>query len=169
MYNLLLEIITSYSHIFAIYTCKQPFMMAFEESKSAQYNFDKLIHQFQPETKTLIRKLERTLIKLYRQNVSLLFNEICLNERPLPNYTHTHTHTRTQRFGFFVQCLINLCGLFSAKAILVEYLGNKGVYTFPNGLSLKVNVIVQQEFELAYFEATVQHSSHYTMEIFVYI
>ena len=53
----------------------------------------KFIHQFQPETKTLIRKLERMLIKLYRQNVSLLFNQTCLNERLLPNYTHTHTHT----------------------------------------------------------------------------
>ena len=30
-----------------------------------QDNFGKFIHQFQPETKTLIRKLERILIKLY--------------------------------------------------------------------------------------------------------
>ena len=37
-------------------------------------SFGKFIYQFQPETKTLIRKLERILIKLYRQNVSLLFN-----------------------------------------------------------------------------------------------
>ena len=40
--------------------------------------FGKFIHQFQPETKTLIRKLERILIKSYRQNVSLLFNQTCL-------------------------------------------------------------------------------------------
>ena len=46
-------------------TCKQPLMMADERSKSAQDNFGKFIHQFQPETKTLIRKLERILIKLY--------------------------------------------------------------------------------------------------------
>ena len=56
-------------------------------------NFGKFIHQFQLETKTLIRKLEKILIRLYRQNLSLLFNETCLNERLLPNYTHTHTHT----------------------------------------------------------------------------
>ena len=42
------------------------------------------------KTKTLVRKLERILIKLYRQNVSLLFNQTCLNEGLLPNYTHTH-------------------------------------------------------------------------------
>ena len=52
-------------------------------------NFDKLIHHFQPETKTLIRKLERILIKLYRQNVSLIFTQTCLNEILLLNHTHT--------------------------------------------------------------------------------
>ena len=38
---------------------------------------------------------KKSLIKLYRQNVSLLFNQTCLNERLLPNCTHTHTHTHT--------------------------------------------------------------------------
>ena len=66
--------------------------MAYERSEGAQDNFGKFIHQFQPETRTLIRKLERILIKLYRQNVALLFNQTCLNEKLLPNDTHTHTH-----------------------------------------------------------------------------
>ena len=35
------------------YICKQPLMMAYETSESARDNFDKFIHQFQPETKTL--------------------------------------------------------------------------------------------------------------------
>ena len=39
-------------------------MMAYEGSESARDNFDKLIYQFQSETKTRIRKLERILIKL---------------------------------------------------------------------------------------------------------
>ena len=43
-------------------------------------------------SKTLIRKLESILIKLYRQNVSLLFNQTCLNERLLPNYTYIHIY-----------------------------------------------------------------------------
>ena len=51
---------------------------------NAQDNFGKFIHQFQPETKTIIRKLEEVLIKLYKQNVSLLLNQTCLNERRLP-------------------------------------------------------------------------------------
>ena len=40
-------------------------MMAYEGSENARDNFGKFIHQLQPETKTLIRKLERILIKLY--------------------------------------------------------------------------------------------------------
>ena len=46
-------------------------MIAYERSESARDNFGKFIHQFQPETKTLIKKLERILIKLYRQNLLL--------------------------------------------------------------------------------------------------
>ena len=38
---------------------KEPLMMAYEESESARDNFGKFFNQFQPETKTLIRKLER--------------------------------------------------------------------------------------------------------------
>ena len=63
-----------------------------KRSESTRDNFSKFIHQFQPKTKTLIKKLERILIKLYRQNLSLLFNQTCLNERLLPNYTHTHIY-----------------------------------------------------------------------------
>ena len=57
-------------------------------------NFGKFIHQFQPESKTLIRKLERILIKLYRQNVSLLFNQTCTHTHTLIYiYIYTDTHT----------------------------------------------------------------------------
>ena len=49
-------------------------MTADESSESAWNNFGNFIHQLLSETKTLIRKPERNLIKLYRQNVSCLFN-----------------------------------------------------------------------------------------------
>ena len=48
-------------------------MMAYERSENARDNFGKSIHPFQPETKTLLRKFERILMKLYRQNLSLFF------------------------------------------------------------------------------------------------
>ena len=46
--------------------------MAYEMCENARDNFGKFIHQFQLETKTLIRKLKRILIKLYTQNVSII-------------------------------------------------------------------------------------------------
>ena len=42
---------------------------------------------------------------------------------------------------------------------------DKRVYTFPKGISPKVNVIAQLEFELAYFEAAVQRYSHYAIRV----
>ena len=66
--------------------------MAYERSKSGQNNFAKLIHQLQPKTKTLVWELEGILIKLYRQNVFLLFNQTYLNEELLPNiYIYIYT------------------------------------------------------------------------------
>ena len=62
----------------SLYTSKQPLMMAYEGSESAPNNFGKFIYQFHPETTTHIRKHERILYKLYRQNLSSLFNETCL-------------------------------------------------------------------------------------------
>ena len=44
-----------------LYTRKKPQMMVHEKSKSAQNNFGIFIHQFQTETKTLIKKSKRIL------------------------------------------------------------------------------------------------------------
>ena len=81
-------------------------MMAYEVSESARDNFGKFIYQFEPESKTLIRKLERILNKLYRQNVFLLFNKTYLNERIQPNHTHTHTHTHTTHTHTYIYIYI---------------------------------------------------------------
>ena len=76
-------------------------------------------------------------------------------------------------FQFQFLCwYIKLCELFNAKAILVEEqpwyylthsLEDKRVHAFSNGISLKVNVIMRLDFELAYFEAAVQHFRLYVM------
>ena len=55
-----------------------------------------------PETKIANRKPESILIKLHRQNLSLLFNQTFLNERQLPNHTHTHTHTHIYIYIYIV-------------------------------------------------------------------
>ena len=54
-----------------LYTNKQPLIMIYEKSKRARDNFSKFIYQFQPKIKTLVRKIVRILIKLYRQNMSI--------------------------------------------------------------------------------------------------
>ena len=41
---------------------------------------------------------------------------------------------------------------------------DKGVHAFPKRISPKVNKIERLEFELAYYESTVQHFRPYTME-----
>ena len=93
-------------------------MMAYGGSESTQDNFGKFIYQFQPETKTLIRKLERILNRLYRQNLSLLFK--CLNERLLPNYTYfkihdpsTHHDTDTNIYIYIYIFIGLVCLLFA--------------------------------------------------------
>ena len=48
---------------------------------------------------------------------------------------------------------------------LTKAVGYKGINTFPKIISPKVNVITWLEFELAYFEAAVQHFTHYTTRI----
>ena len=47
------------------------------------------------------------------------------------------------------------------KTILI-IAGDKGVYAFPKSINPKVNVIAWLEFELAYYDVTVQHFNHYT-------
>ena len=53
-------------------------MMTYEKFENAQDNLGKFINKLQPKTKIFVRKLERILIRLYRQNVSLLFNQTCI-------------------------------------------------------------------------------------------
>ena len=51
----------------------------------------------------------------------------------------------------------------SSGTVLFNIAGeDKGVHTFPENISPKVNIIMQLEFKLAYFNVAVQHVSHYT-------
>ena len=46
-------------------------------------------------------------------------------------------------------------------ALFNPQLADKGVHTFPKGISLKFNVIVRLEFKIAYYDVAVQHVSYY--------
>ena len=43
-------------------------------------------------------------------------------------------------------------------------LWDKEVLSYPTGISPKINIAMRLEFELAYFEASVQHFNHYATE-----
>ena len=117
-----------------------------------------------------------------QKNLFLLWPMIIL----LNNLNNTHSkfyhlwsvfdnHLHTQSYFIWFICLfvswhINLLGLLNDKFILQEeqkwyYLTHRwednGVHTFPNSICPKVNVIAWLEFELTYYDSTVQHFNHY--------
>ena len=53
--------------------------------------------------KTSIQQLEKIKTKICRHKISILFNQICLNEEMLPKYTHTHTHTHTHTCVYMIE------------------------------------------------------------------
>ena len=106
--------------------------MAYDTSESARDNFGKFIDQFQLEIKTPIKKLER-ILKLYRQNLFLLFNQTSLHERLLPNNnnnTHTHTHTYIYIYIYIYICVcvcvcVCVCIYGGARGVMVIVVGNE--------------------------------------------
>ena len=81
-------------------------MMAQSRAESTRdtCNYGQYINQFPQNTIKVIREFERIQKKICRHKMSIMFNEICINEEMLPKYTyiyvhiyiytHTHTHTR---------------------------------------------------------------------------
>ena len=44
---------------------------------------------------------------------------------------------------------------------------DKGVHTFPKGINLKVNLKMQLEFELTYYDVTAYHVCHMDLPTFL--
>ncbi len=70
-------------------------MMAQSRAESTRdtCNYGQDINQFPQNTIKVIREFERIQKKICRHKMSIMFNEIFINEEMLPKYTHTHTHT----------------------------------------------------------------------------
>ena len=62
------------------------------------YNYGKYINQFQPNTIKAIRQYERINKKICRQKMSIMFNEICINEEMLPKYTYIYIYIYIIRY-----------------------------------------------------------------------
>ena len=92
-------------------------MMAQSRAESTWdiYNYGKYINQFAPNRIKSIRQYQRINKKICRHKMSIMFNEICINEEMLPKYTHTHTHTH-----IYIYIYIYVCKEITGKIILNE-------------------------------------------------
>ena len=60
------------------------------ESTRDTYNYGQYINQFPPNTMKAIREFERIQKKICRYKMSIMFNEICINEKMLPIYIYIY-------------------------------------------------------------------------------
>ena len=69
-------------------------MMAQSRAESTRdaYNYGQYINQFPPNTIKVIREFERIQKKICRHKMSIMFNEICINEEMLPKYSYIYIY-----------------------------------------------------------------------------
>ena len=69
-------------------------MMAQSRAESTRdtYNYEQYLNQFPPNTIKVIREFERIQKRICRREVSIVFNEICINEEMLPKYTYIYIY-----------------------------------------------------------------------------
>ena len=63
------------------------------EGTKDTYNYGQYLNQFPPNKIKLIPEFERIQKKICRHKMSIMFNEICINEEMLPKYTYSHIYT----------------------------------------------------------------------------
>ena len=61
------------------------------ESTRDTYNYGQYLNQFPPNMIKVIREFERIQKKICRDKMSIMFNEICINEEMLPKYTYLYS------------------------------------------------------------------------------
>ena len=65
------------------------------ESTRDTYNYGQYINQFPQNTIKVIQEFERIQKKICRHKMSIIFNEICINEEMLPKYTYIYIYIYT--------------------------------------------------------------------------
>ena len=56
------------------------------------YNYGQYLNQFPPNTIKVIREFEQIQKKIWRHKMSIMFNEICINEEMLPKYIYIYIY-----------------------------------------------------------------------------
>ena len=69
------------------------------ESTRDTYNYGQYLNQFPPNTIKVIREFERIQKKICRHKMSIMFDEICINEKILPKYTYIYIYIYIVLFG----------------------------------------------------------------------
>ena len=74
-------------------------MMAQSRAESTRdtYNYGQYLNQFPPNTIKVIREFKRIQKKICRHKISIIFNEICINEEMLPKYTYIYIYIYRER------------------------------------------------------------------------
>ena len=62
------------------------------ESTRDTYNYGQYLNQFPPNTIKVIREFERIQKRICRHKISIMFNEICINEEMVPKYTYIYIY-----------------------------------------------------------------------------
>ena len=65
----------------------------FVNANFIKHNYGQYLNQFPPNTTKVIREFERIQKKICRHKMSIMFNEICINEEMLPKYTYIYLYT----------------------------------------------------------------------------
>ena len=89
-------------------------MMAQSRAESTRdtCNYGQYINQFPQNTIKVIREFERIQKKICRHKMSIMFNEICINEEMLPKYTYIYIYIM-HAYHFFT--------LFQPSSLLQMY------------------------------------------------
>ena len=84
-------------------------MMAQSQAESTRdtCNYRQYINQFPPNTIKPIREFERIQKKICRHKMSIMFNEICINEEMLPKYTYICIYIHEK--GLYICVCVCLC------------------------------------------------------------
>ena len=96
------------------------------ESTRDTYNYGQYINQFPPNTIKVIREFERIQKKICRHKMSIMFNEISINEEMLPKYTYIYIY-----IYIYIRSVYELqyIHIFGYKVSILKSLVMNNIYT----------------------------------------
>lgn len=69
-----------------------------ERIESARVNHGTFVNTFHLEVKKILRKIEKMKKRIIKQGISVVFNNVCLNEGMLPKYTNIYIYPPSNYF-----------------------------------------------------------------------